>query len=65
MADEIAQAIGLDPQLLDQEFPDTHDAYRTFSKHIDVWDAIAPLLDLKGQDIHNIGTVLNLRASGE
>ena len=65
MADEIAQAIGLDPQLLNREFPDTHGAYLAFSKHIVAWDEIAPFLGLSKQNIRGIGTDLNLGGLGE
>ena len=65
MADEIAVEIGLDPQLLNREFPDTHDAYLAFSKYIVEWNNIASLLGLSGQNVHGIETDLNLGGLGE
>ena len=58
--EQYAHGVGVNPELLDREFPSTYDAYLRFGRLIPNWAELAPSLGLRRGDIQAIRSNLNL-----
>ena len=58
--EQYAHEIGVNPDLLDREYPSSHDAHLRFGRLIPNWTELAPLLGLRAQEVQAIRSNLSL-----